>query len=182
MPNPRWKIKPAGSTWGDFGPDDQLGRLNLVTPEKVKQGVAEVKEGLTFCLSMPLDYPGGSILNPRRKPPVLSPTQRGDKPNMTYPLSRDDPKLIDVVCDDVVLLTLQYSTQWDSLAHVGQEFDVDGDGKREMVFYNGFRAGEHIVGPGRLSRRQGDRDRAATRARRGSASRTWRAPACRAAP
>src|SRR5205085_4567050 len=47
----------------------------------------------------------------------------------------------------VVLLTLQYSTQWDSLAHVGQQFDVDGDGKREMVFYNGFRAGEHIVGP-----------------------------------
>ena len=39
MPNPRWKIKPAGSTWGDFGPDDQLGRLNLVTPEKVKQGL-----------------------------------------------------------------------------------------------------------------------------------------------
>ena len=71
MPNPRWKIKPAGSTWGDFGPDDQLGRLNLVTPEKVKQGVAEVREGKTFCLSMPLDYPGGSILNPRRNPPVL---------------------------------------------------------------------------------------------------------------
>ena len=58
MPNPRWKIKPAGSTWGDFGPDDQLGRLNLVTPEKVKQGVAEVREGRSFCLSMPLDYPG----------------------------------------------------------------------------------------------------------------------------
>src|SRR2546421_11213094 len=66
---------------------------------------------------------------------------------MVYPLSRDDQKYIDVVCDDVVLLTLQYSTQWDSLAHVGQEFDVDGDGKREMVFYNGFRAGEDILGP-----------------------------------
>ena len=52
MPNPRWKIKPAGSTWGDFGPDDQLGRLNLVTPEKVKQGVAEVREGLSL---LPLD-------------------------------------------------------------------------------------------------------------------------------
>ena len=96
---------------------------------------------------MPLDYPGGSILNPRRKPPVLSPTERSGKPNMAYPLSRDDPKLIDVVCDDVVLLTLQYSTQWDSLAHVGQQFDVDGDGKPEMVFYNGFRAGEHVIGP-----------------------------------
>jgi Putative cyclase len=147
VPNPRWKIKPAGSTWGDFGPDDQLGRLNLVTPEKVKQGVAEVREGKTFCLSMPLDYPGGNVLNPRRKPPVLAPTERGGKPNMTYPLSREDPKLVDIVCDDVVQLTLQYSTQWDTLAHVGQEFDVDGDGKREMVFYNGFRAGEEIVGP-----------------------------------
>ena len=147
MPNPRWKIKPAGSTWGDFGPDDQLGRLNLVTPEKVKQGVAEVRDGLAFCLSMPLDYPGGNILNPRRNPPVLSPTTRSGKPNMAYPLSRDDPKLVDVVCDDVVLLTLQYSTQWDSLAHVGQQFDVDGDGEPEMVFYNGFRAGEHIGGP-----------------------------------
>ena len=76
MPNPRWKIKPAGSTWGDFGPDDQLGRLNLVTPEKVKQGVAEVREGLSFCLSMPLDYPGGTIVNPRRHPPRLFANQR----------------------------------------------------------------------------------------------------------
>ena len=159
MPNPRWKIKPAGSTWGDFGPDDQLGRLNLVTPDKVKQGVAEVNEGLSFCLSMPLDFPGGNILNPRRKPPQLAPTMRGGKPNMTYPLSRDDPKLVDVVCDDVVLLTLQYSTQWDSLAHVGQQFDVDGDGKLEMVFYNGYRAGEDIVGPLDYRGRQGGRHR-----------------------
>ena len=66
---------------------------------------------------------------------------------MAYPLGRDDPKLLDVICDDQVLLTLQYSTQWDSLAHVGQLFDADGDGKPEIVFYNGYRAGEHIAGP-----------------------------------
>lgn len=36
--NPRWKQRPPGSTWGDFGPDDQYGRMNLLTPEKVKQG------------------------------------------------------------------------------------------------------------------------------------------------
>jgi hypothetical protein len=40
--NPRWKHRPPGSNWGDFGPDDQNGRLNLVTPEKVRQGMAEV--------------------------------------------------------------------------------------------------------------------------------------------
>ena len=51
------------------------------------------------------------------------------------------------MCDDQVLLTLQYSTQWDSLAHVGQMFDVDGDGKPEDVFYNGYRAGQDIIGP-----------------------------------
>ena len=34
----------------------------------------------------------------------------------------------DVINDDMVLLHLQYSTQWDTLAHVGQMFDADGDG------------------------------------------------------
>ena len=182
MPNPRWKIKPAGSTWGDFGPDDQLGRLNLVTPEKVKQGVAEVREGKAFCLSMPLDYPGGSILNPRRKPPVLSPTQRGDKPNMAYPLSRDDPKLVDIVCDDVVLLTLQYSTQWDTpracrpgVRRRRRRQARDGVLQR-LPRRRSRSSARSTIAAARRPRP------AATRARRGSASRTWRAPACRAAP
>jgi hypothetical protein len=42
-------------------------------------------------------------------------------------------------------MTLQYSMQWDGLAHVGQLFDADG--AAEIVFYNGYRAGEHILGP-----------------------------------
>ena len=37
----RWQQRPEGSTWGDYGPDDQLGRMNEVTAEKVKQGIAE---------------------------------------------------------------------------------------------------------------------------------------------
>ncbi len=147
MDQHRWTRRPEGSTWGDFGPDDELGRLNLVTPAKVLQGVAEVRTGRTFCLSLPRDYPGGQILNPRRGPPVLQPTWRDGKPNMNYPLRCDDPTLLDIVSDDQVILTLQYSTQWDSLAHVGQMFDVDGDGQLEDVYYNGFRAGRDIIGP-----------------------------------
>src|ERR1043165_2766641 len=104
----RWKNKPPGSNWGEFGPDDQRGRMNYVTREKVLQGIAEVKEGRTFCLSLPLDYPGGSVLNPRRKPPRIAPTVRDSgknagAQNFCYPLDADNPDLTDVVCDDVVL-------------------------------------------------------------------------------
>ncbi len=142
--NPRWKQRPPGSNWGEFGPDDQRGRMNWVTREKVLQGVAEVKEGRSFCLSLPLDYPGGNALNPRRNPPRQFATQRAGKQNFCYPMANENPLHTDVVCDDMVLLTLQYSTQWDSFAHIGSRFDADGDGRAEIVFYNGFRAGEHI--------------------------------------
>ncbi len=146
----RWKQRPPGSNWGEFGPDDERGRLNWVTPEKVRQGVAEVHEGKTFMLSLPLDYPGGNVLNPRRHPPRRFATRRSGgandgAQNFVYSTSRDNPMHTDVVCDDMVLLTLQYSTQWDTFAHVGSHFDADADGHAEPVFYNGWRGGEDIV-------------------------------------
>ncbi|MFP5405945.1 MAG: cyclase family protein, partial [Gammaproteobacteria bacterium] len=145
--NARWKQRPPGSNWGDFGADDQLGRMNLVTAQKVREGVAEVREGRAFCLSLPLDYPGGNVLNPRRHPPTLRPTLRNGRPNMNYRLFVDNEAQTDVISDDLAILHLQYSTQWDSLAHVGQLFDADGDGIAEAVYYNGYRAGEHVIGP-----------------------------------
>jgi hypothetical protein len=48
----RWKHRPEGSNWGDFGPNDELGRLNLLTPDKVLQGVAEVREGRSFWITL----------------------------------------------------------------------------------------------------------------------------------
>jgi len=59
----RWVNRPEGSNWGDFGEDDQIGRINLLTPDCVRAAAAEIKEGLKFCLSLPLDYPGGNVLN-----------------------------------------------------------------------------------------------------------------------
>jgi kynurenine formamidase len=151
----RWKNRPEGSNWGDFGPDDQLGRLNLLTAERVRRAAAEIREGHTFCLSLPLDYPGGNKINPRRHPPQLGHTWRNDQPNFNFALECLDPDHVDVVCDDAALIYLQYSTQWDSLAHVGQMFDADGDGRPEMVFYNGFRAGTDVISPGAIPRAPG---------------------------
>src|SRR5262245_61556749 len=141
----RWKWRPEGSTWGDFGPDDERGRLNLITPEKVLQGIAEVKEGVSFCLSLPLDLPGSNRLNPRRHPPRRFATLRDGKQNFNFPLRAENSHYTDVVCDETILLYTQYSTQWDSFAHVGSFFDADGDGMPEAVFYNGWRSGEHVV-------------------------------------
>jgi kynurenine formamidase len=150
----RFQQRPDGSTWGDWGDDDELGRINLLTPEKVLEGVAEVQAGISFCLSLPLDFPGGTALNQRRPPPRVAPTEEMDgTPEVFYNVHMSempdfgDPKYVDVWADDVVTLALQYSTQWDSLAHVGAEFDVDGDGVEEAVYYNGYKAGVDLVGP-----------------------------------
>lgn len=146
----RWQHRPEGSNWGDFGADDEVGRLNLLTPEKVLQGIAEVHEGRSFCLSLPLDYPGGNKLNPRRHPPRRFAAGKVEQPAYNYELRDRDPALTDVACDDAVLMFTQYSTQWDALSHVGSLFDADGDGVPEPVYYNGWRAGEDICGPSGL--------------------------------
>ena len=94
------------------------------------------------------------MLNQRRPPPVVAPTEDMEgNPATFYNVHMSemkdfgDPKYVDVWADDVVTLSLQYSTQWDSLAHVGAEFDADGDGVEEPVYYNGYRAGVDLVGP-----------------------------------
>ena len=162
----RWKQRPPGSTWGDWGDDDELGRINLLTPAKVLEGVREVEAGISFCLSLPLDFPGGTALNQRRYPPRLAPTEDLDgNPAVFFNVHQKDiakygrPQHIDVWADDDVTLSLQYSTQWDSLAHAGAEFDADGDGVEEAVFYNGYRAGVDLVGPSDDARGDGSGNR-----------------------
>ena len=113
-----------------------------------------MRTGLTFCLSLPLDVPGGQTLNPRRIPVQLFGTLRdgastGDQ-GFCWSYASENSNMTDVVCDEVMLMNTQYSTQWDSLAHIGSHFDADNDGVAEAVFYNGFRAGVDIH-PGHLN-------------------------------
>lgn len=137
----RWSRRPEGSNWGDFGPDDQLGTLNSITPENVRDGIAEVTEGMTFCLSLPLDRPGGTAVNKYRSEPILRPVRReADEVFYNFPVAGDRG----VVSDDLAILHLQYSTQWDALSHYGALFDVFGDGDPVRVYYNGYRAGTDV--------------------------------------
>jgi kynurenine formamidase len=134
----RWNNRPEGSNWGDFGPDDQIGRINLLTPERTRRAAEEIREGISFCLGLPLDLPGGMVLNTRRGPPELRPVMRDGEVSFNLSLSDHDPLHTDVTCDDALFLYNQYSSQWDSLAHMGAHFDADGDGEAERVFYNGW--------------------------------------------
>jgi len=135
----RWTRRPEGSNWGDFGADDQLGRLNLITPERRQAAIAEATEGIVFPLSLPLDHPKGEYAHGPRKPPQLVSTQLGHN-------HRFAPSVPDVVSDDYAIIYLQYSTQWDSFAHAGAVFDLTGTGEEVVSYYNGYRADVDIVG------------------------------------
>jgi len=143
----RWKNRPDGSNWGDFGDDDQIGRLNLLTPERVRRAATEIQTGERFCLSLPLDYPGGNKLNPRRHPPRRFATDRSGVANYKFEMSDEGADWFDITCDDAVLLYTQYSSQWDAFTHWGAHFDADGDGVAERLFYNGWSADTHLVKP-----------------------------------
>lgn len=140
----RWLQRPDGSNWGEFGPDDQIGRMNLVTPARRRAALAEAKEGIAFLLGLPLDYPRGQLF-PGRFPPRLDATTAGDGRTM-YDW-RVSGGLIDIINDDRVTMDLQYSSHWDGLSHYGVAFDADGDGTAEHIFYNGYRSDRDFTQP-----------------------------------
>lgn len=143
----RWQRRPEPSTWGEFGPNDVLGRMNLLTPEKVREGFAELIEYRAFALGLPLTLPGGNALNENRLPPVHRPNLRSGLPNSNCRIDQLTAGATDVLNDDLVMLHTQYSTQWDALVHAGSLFDADGDGVAEPVYYNGFRPVVDVKGP-----------------------------------
>src|SRR6516225_8275842 len=52
------------SNWGRWGPEDDKGTLNYLTPEKVRTSAALVKSGRTVSLSLPINTVAGPD-NPR---------------------------------------------------------------------------------------------------------------------
>lgn len=109
---PRYADLPGGRAVGLHGDDEQLGRLNLLTPERTLAAAGLVREGRVFSLNAPLDYPYPHPANLRRKPPVHTVVRHNR--------GRDD-------CVDS--LWMHYGSQWDSFLHV-----VDPD---HQCFYNG---------------------------------------------
>ena len=110
------------SNWGRWGDDDQIGTLNFITPEKLVRAARLIRTGKIIDCGIPFDKngpfpPGGWRNNPQHVFTLL--------PSDTF-YAKDGQ----IAADDMIIMGLQASTQWDGLAHVG----YDG------FFYNGVPA------------------------------------------
>ncbi len=117
------------SNWGRWGPDDQIGTLNLIDEAARLRGTAAVVDGAAFALGLPMSAEEGIQMGfiPGRV-----------NPNRTMicvnnPLS-PDPEWI-ASSEDVVTFSMQCATHWDGLAHASYGAGPDG-GK----LYNGYPA------------------------------------------
>src|SRR5262249_28934745 len=54
------------SNWGRWGPDDELGTLNLITPEVRKRALAAVRHGVTVGCARPIVFEGAATDAPRQ--------------------------------------------------------------------------------------------------------------------
>ncbi|AUH70260.1 MULTISPECIES: cyclase family protein [Gordonia] len=124
----------APSNWGKWGPDDEVGSLNYLTPDQVLAGASEIRKGELFTLQRLIGDPAGDPVWPGRSPAtremILDEShwdEGGDGPAFPGGLHYADDKLN---------AFLQGSTQYDALGHVWY------DGK----IWNGFDARTTIGG------------------------------------
>jgi kynurenine formamidase len=107
------------SNWGRWGPDDERGALNYLTPEKVAEATGLVRSGRTVSLSRPLDT--------EREPDNPEPADH----HMTMLGAKDHPDGLAFVKD---YIGVDYHN--DSHSHLDALCHVSYDGS----LYNGRRA------------------------------------------
>jgi kynurenine formamidase len=116
------------SNWGRWGPDDQRGTLNLITPEAARRGAAAVRTGETFSLAIPFDQTGpqwdGSGMpgrvNPELRTYAINVAFTGDPADFT-------------TTDDSFRMGSQAATHLDALSHVGYEGKLWNDTPDSVV-------------------------------------------------
>ncbi len=97
------------NNWGRWGADDELGTLNLITPEVVRGAAGLVRHGKVFSLALPLGPDGPQIgAIPGRLNPLRT--------MLTVNRPVFDPEGF-CTSDDIVVMGLQAATHWDALAH-----------------------------------------------------------------
>lgn len=98
------------NNWGRWGPDDEIGTLNLITDEVVRRAAAEIRIGRRVPLALPLQQDGVQTgVIPGRVNPLHTMVQINQE--------LFGPGTI-ATSDDAVTMGLQAATHWDALTHV----------------------------------------------------------------
>ncbi|NUR03195.1 MAG: cyclase family protein [Streptomyces sp.] len=110
MPAEFDEIAKRVNNWGRWGADDEIGTLNLITDEVVREAAATVRTGRRIPLALPLQQDGVQTgMIPGRVNPLHAMVQINQE--LFGPGS--------VACsDDAVTMGLQAATHWDALPHV----------------------------------------------------------------
>ncbi|ORY16024.1 putative cyclase-domain-containing protein [Clohesyomyces aquaticus] len=102
------KSGPAGNAWGLYGPSDELGALNILTPSTVLLAASEIRTGHRVSLDWALNNP--------TFPSFGRPEFNWKMINRSHP---DGTKRI--VNDDELHINTQSSSQWDGFRHYGYQ-------------------------------------------------------------
>ena len=122
------------SNWGRWGDADELGTLNLLTPDNVLAGKACIRRGDVFSLAIPYDNTGPQTGGWGRFNPIHLMLRDGNDA-ITGTTVRDFYGGKDGYVrgtDDLIIMPLQCGTQWDALGHMVFEGKI----------YNGYPATE----------------------------------------
>jgi len=102
------------TNWGRWGPDDEIGTLNNITPQDIIAAAKLIRKGKVFSLALNFDSKG---------------PQNGRWGNRFNPIHTMLTSGVDAVAgkhesiglryaDDMVSMPLQCGTQWDALGHI----------------------------------------------------------------
>lgn len=108
-------LKDAPSNWGRWGPDDEVGSLNFLTPEQVLRGAQHIRKGEVITLQRLIGDPRGDPIWPGREEAVR--TMVMDESSWDKEGAPQFPGGLHY-SDDKMELFLQGSTQYDALGHV----------------------------------------------------------------
>ena len=108
-------LKDSPKNWGKWGPNDEVGSLNYLTPDVIKAAAGSIRSGKTFTLQVKMANPEGDPVWPGRSGAV-----RINVMDEGHYLAGKGPQFAGGAhyADDFMTCYLQGSTQYDALGHV----------------------------------------------------------------